>query len=88
MTRAPVIMVKLSVRMLNKKGGAGIVLLIILILLAIGAFFLISSGTLEKAIDPCEREFTDCNHACGEGLLSSICKEKCSYDYRSCKKNG
>lgn len=70
---------------INKKGGVGIVILIILILLAIGAFFLISSGVLEKAVDPCEREFSSCNHACGEGLLSSVCKEKCSYDYRSCK---
>jgi flagellar basal body-associated protein FliL len=70
----------------NKKGGAGIVILIIiLILLGIGAYVLISSGTLEKAVDPCEREFSDCNHACGEGILSSVCKEKCSYDYRSCK---
>ncbi len=70
----------------NKKGGAGIVILIIiLLLLGIGAYVLISSGTLEKAVDPCEREFSDCNHACGEGLLSSVCKEKCSYDYRKCK---
>ena len=70
----------------NKKGGAGaIIILLIIIALIVGAYFLISSGTLEKAIDPCERQFSDCNHACGEGLLSSICKEKCSYNYRSCK---
>ncbi len=71
---------------MNKNGGAGIVIFIIILPLSgIGAFILISSGTLEKAIDPCEREFSDCNHSYGEGLLNSVCKEKCSYDYRKCK---
>jgi hypothetical protein len=69
---------------MNKKGKAGIVILIAVIL-AIGAFILIQSGVIEKAIDPCERQFSDCNHGCGEGILNSICKEKCSYDYRSCE---
>lgn len=68
---------------MNKKGGAGIVILIIivLLLLGIGAFILIQSRTL----DPCERSFQECNHSCGEGILSSVCREKCSYDYRNCK---
>jgi hypothetical protein len=69
----------------SKKAGAGLVILIILIILAIIGFFLVSSGTLQKAVDPCERSFSDCNHGCGEGILSSVCKEKCSYDYRNCK---
>jgi len=71
----------------NKKGGSGVVIFIIilLLLLGIGAYIIIQSGALEKAIDPCEKSFQDCNHACGEGILNSICKEKCSYDYRSCK---
>jgi hypothetical protein len=73
---------------LNKKGGAGIIILILLLLLGIGIYIIIQSGSLEKAIDPCEKQFSECNHACGEGLLSSICKEKCSFDYRSCKNNG
>lgn len=73
--------------MKNKKAGAGVVIFIIILLLLLGiaAYFIISSGALEKAVDPCEREFQDCNHACGEGILSSVCKEKCSYDYRRCK---
>lgn len=69
---------------MNKKGSTAIVILVI-VLLAIGAFILIQSGVISKAIDPCEREFSDCNHGCGEGILNSICKEKCSYDYRVCK---
>ena len=71
----------------NKRGGAGVAIFIIilLILLGIGAYVIVQSGALEKAIDPCEKSFQDCNHACGEGILSSICKEKCSYNYRSCK---
>ncbi len=72
---------------MNKQGGAGVVIFIIilLLLLGIGAYIIIQSGALEKAVDPCEKEFQDCNHACGEGILSSVCKEKCSYDYRRCK---
>ncbi len=71
----------------NKKAGAGIAIFIIilLILLGIAAFFIFQSGAVQQAVDPCERDFSNCNHACGEGLLSSVCKEKCSYDYRKCK---
>jgi hypothetical protein len=36
-------------------------------------------------IDPCEQQLQDCNHACGDGILSGICKEKCTYDYNQCK---
>lgn len=68
------------------KGGAGIVIIIILlIILGIGAFVVIQSGTLEKAVDPCAKQLDSCNYGCGDGILSSLCKEKCSYDYRSCK---
>ena len=70
----------------NRKAGAGIGIFIIILLILLGgaAFFIISSGALQTAVDPCEREFSNCNHACGEGLLSSVCKEKCSYNYRRC----
>jgi len=72
---------------MNKKGGAGVVvfIIILLLLLGIGAVIMIQSGAVEKAVDPCEREFSSCNHGCGEGILSSVCKEKCSYSYRGCK---
>lgn len=72
---------------MNKQAKAGTVILIIilLILLGIAVYFIIQSGAVEKAVDPCEREFSECNHACGTGILSSICEEKCSYDYRRCK---
>jgi len=36
-------------------------------------------------MDPCEKQLQDCNHACGEGVLAGICKEKCTYDYNQCK---
>jgi hypothetical protein len=62
-----------------------VIVVILIILLVVGAFVLIQSGVIERALDPCEKIFSDCNHGCGEGILSSICKEKCSYDYRSCK---
>ncbi len=73
--------------MKNKKGGAGVVIIIIilLILLGIAIFFIAQSGAVEKAVDPCERNFDDCNRACGEGIFNSICKEVCSSDYRDCK---
>ena len=71
----------------NKKAGVGtvIIILILLILLGLAVYFIFQSGAVEEAIDPCERQFQDCNHGCGEGILSSVCKEKCSYDYRRCK---
>lgn len=72
---------------MDNKGGAGIVIFIIILLLLLGisAFIIIQSGALEKAVDPCEKQFSECNHGCGSGILSSVCKEKCSYDYRGCK---
>jgi len=57
----------------------------LIILLVIATFFIIQSGAFERAIDPCEKELSDCNHSCGEGILNSICKEKCTYDYRACE---
>lgn len=75
---------------MNKQAGAGVVIFIIilLILLGIAGFFIysqVTGGVVRQMTDPCENAFSECNHACGEGILSSICKEKCSYDYRSCK---
>ncbi len=71
----------------DKKAGAGIVIFIIilLILLGIAAFVIIQSGAFQQAVDPCEKQFQDCNHGCGEGILNSVCKEGCSYNYRNCK---
>lgn len=68
--------------MRNNRGGIGVVILIILLIaIGIGAYFVISSGML----DPCKSKLQECNYGCGEGILNSICKEKCSYDYRSCE---
>jgi uncharacterized ion transporter superfamily protein YfcC len=67
------------------KSQKSIIIMILIILLIVAAFFTIQSGAFERAIDPCEKELSDCNHSCGEGILSSICKEKCTYDYGVCK---
>lgn len=64
-----------------------------ILILAIFAFLMIQGGVLDEAakgsgvpyVDPCVRAFEECNYECGEGLLSTVCKEKCSYDYRKCK---
>ncbi len=67
------------------KTNSKILIIILFILLFVGSVVLVQSGVVKRIIDPCERVFTDCNHGCGEGILSSICKEKCSYDYRICE---
>lgn len=46
----------------------------------------ISSG-VGSVVDPCERQFNDCNHRCGEGFLNSICKEGCTSQYNQCRQN-
>ncbi len=77
-----------------KGGGGGFLLLLIIIGLIVVGFF-IAAGRINIAgaagsgvpyVDPCERELNQCNHACGEGILSSVCKEKCTYDYNQCRK--
>lgn len=81
-------------------GGGGGFIKFIIFLVIIGAviFFIViaaeegvfdellgGGGKIASVVDPCEREFNSCNHACGEGILNSICKEKCSYEYRQCR---
>lgn len=39
-----------------------------------------------QQLDPCEREYADCVHDCGEGILNDLCKEKCTYDRNQCQK--
>ena len=60
-------------------------IVIIVLLLIVGVAVLAQNDTVKKLFDPCERTFSDCNHNCGEGILNSICKEKCTYDYRVCE---
>lgn len=62
-----------------------IIIIIVLILVGIGIYIAIESGAFKRALDPCEKQFEECNHACGEGILSSICKEKCTFDYKGCE---
>jgi PBP1b-binding outer membrane lipoprotein LpoB len=52
------------------------------------AFVVIISGCISNPLDPkqqakdsAKRSFDECNQRCGEGILSSVCKEKCTYDY-------
>ncbi len=58
----------------------------ILVLAILLTTIAIANGcTLIPQTDPCEREYTDCMHDCGEGILSSICNEKCTYDRNKCQ---
>ena len=60
----------------------------ILVIILIISLVLFTSGCvsgIEKQIDPCKKQFEECNYACGEGVLSGICKEKCTYEYNKCK---
>lgn len=81
------------------KKSSGLKIFFLLLIIGVIVFFvimaaeeglfeeLLSGGekAIGRVVDPCEREFNSCNHECGEGILSSICKEKCSYSYRKCK---
>jgi len=55
---------------------------ILIVSILMGIVFL--SGCTNP-LDPCEQQLSDCNHACGEGILAGLCKEKCTYDYNQCK---
>ena len=59
--------------------------MIIVIILSVIA---ISGCTGAAIVDPCrgkcESRFNECNHRCGQGILSSVCKEGCTYDYNKC----
>ena len=59
--------------------------LIILLLISI---FLVSGCTVSSPLYPKEQakntakaEFDECNQRCGDGILNSICKEGCTYQY-------
>jgi len=56
----------------------------ILFLISIIGLIFISGCTIG---DPCSEKFEDCNYACGEGILSSVCKEKCTWDYNDCRQH-
>jgi len=55
---------------------------LLLISLLVGLFLI--SGCSELS-DPCKSAFENCNYSCGDGILNSICKEKCTYDYNKCQ---
>lgn len=67
--------------------GSGSVAIIILIILLCGAGYLLyTNGVFDDVVkDPCEKEFEDCNYACGDGFLNSLCKSGCTKQYRECK---
>lgn len=61
-----------------------IIFVLIIGLLLMGLIFTTACSSIN---DPCQSQFDNCNHNCGEGILSSICKEKCTYDYNRCREN-
>lgn|GEM_PF-3271305 len=60
-------------------------MMIILVLAILSLAIVLTSGC--TVIDPCERNYTNCVHDCGEGILSGICKEKCTFDRNECQDN-
>lgn len=64
-------------------------LLFALICIALLIGVVLISGCISggMSIDPCEREYSNCVHNCGEGILSSLCKQGCKWDRDKCKKN-
>jgi hypothetical protein len=42
---------------------------------------------LSRLGDSCSSKFDECNYECGEGFLSSLCKQKCTSDYQRCKES-
>jgi len=89
----PKIVERVIEREYHKEKSSGNSFIWFILILAIFAFLMIQGGVLDEAakgsgvpyVDPCVRAFDECNYDCGEGILSSVCKEKCSYDYRKCK---
>ena len=59
-----------------------VVILLIAIVIVSSGIILVGGCTI---LDPCERKYTSCVHDCGEGILSDLCKEKCTYDRNQCK---
>jgi uncharacterized protein YceK len=63
-------------------------IIIVCIIILLFSITIMSGCKTIRQIDPCEREYTECVHECGEGILSSICKEKCTSDRTKCNENG
>ncbi|MFH1377097.1 MAG: hypothetical protein ABIH25_05675 [Candidatus Woesearchaeota archaeon] len=59
-------------------------IVIMMLLMFIIGFGIIISGCTISNEAKCEIEYKSCVHDCGEGILSSICKEKCTYDRKQC----
>lgn len=57
----------------------------LIIFLFIVLFFISGCSEISKITDKCKTAFEDCKYSCGDGILSSICKEKCTYQYDKCK---
>lgn len=68
-----------------------IIFVMFISVMLLSIIFISGCTTAQTILDPCkincEDIFQSCNHKCGEGLLSSICKEKCTYDYNRCMNN-
>lgn len=62
-----------------KLGYLGVILILIGIVIISGCTNPIDPK--EQAKERARQTFNDCNQRCGEGILSPICKEKCTYDY-------
>ncbi len=76
----------------KRSSGIGIFLFILILLIIIGGVLYFAnqkggiSGAVSRVIDPCDRQFDECNRACGEGWFNGLCKSGCTLDYNECKK--
>jgi len=52
------------------------------------AILFLSFSLIIGCVDKCESRYSSCMHDCGEGILSSICMEKCNYDRNQCQESG
>ncbi len=58
---------------------------IIISLIVLILFLVAGCSEITKVSDPCKSAFENCNYNCGDGILSSVCKEKCTYQYNKCQ---
>ena len=82
----------------ERTSGSGLlkfaIFVLVVVIIGFIVFAVIESGALDEIfegsgiahVDPCERQFSDCNHACGEGWGNELCKTGCTFKYNQCKK--
>ncbi|MFQ5474299.1 MAG: hypothetical protein ACE5DM_00530 [Candidatus Nanoarchaeia archaeon] len=74
---------------LGKKGRALVTVLIIVVVVLVVMLVADKGSTTGHSIrfwDKCERTYNACVDDCGDGLLGGLCKDKCTWDRKQCRK--